>query len=54
MCLKSLRNEGVFQPLGAQDVLSIHDTAIERFGGLGGLLDVGLLESALAEPEALG
>ena len=38
-------------PLVAKDqVLAIHDTAIARFGGLPGVRDEGLLDSALAQP----
>lgn len=33
-----------------EDVLAIHASAIERFGGLDGLRDEGLLDSALAQP----
>jgi death on curing protein len=35
-----------------QDVLRLHDRQIERFGGSTGVRDMGLLESALAQPEA--
>lgn len=31
-------------------VLEIHSTVVARFGGLGGVRDEGLLESALAQP----
>lgn len=34
------------------DVLDIHKRQIERFGGLGGIRDDGLLDSALAQPQA--
>lgn len=34
------------------DVLDIHKRQIERFGGLDGIRDVGLLDSALAQPQA--
>ena len=38
-------------PLVAKDqVLAIHDAAIARFGGLPGMRDEGLLDSALAQP----
>lgn len=38
-------------PLVAKDqVLAIHDAAIARFGGLPGVRDEGLLDSALAQP----
>lgn len=33
-----------------EEVLTIHAATIERFGGLGGLRDEGLLDSALAQP----
>lgn len=32
------------------EVLAIHEAAISRFGGLSGMRDEGLLESALAQP----
>lgn len=35
-----------------EDVLRLHDRQVERFGGSAGLRDSGLLESALAQPEA--
>lgn len=34
------------------DVLNIHKRQIERFGGLDGIRDAGLLDSALAQPQA--
>ena len=34
------------------DVLAIHKRQIERFGGLDGIRDEGLLNSALAQPQA--
>lgn len=34
------------------DVLAIHQRQIERFGGLDGIRDEGLLDSALAQPQA--
>lgn len=34
------------------DVLDIHKRQIERFGGLDGIRDNGLLDSALAQPQA--
>lgn len=34
------------------DVLKIHNRQIERFGGTTGIRDEGLLESALAQPQA--
>ena len=36
--------------LSKEEVLVIHAAAIERFGGLVGLRDEGLLDSALAQP----
>ena len=38
------------EPLDRETVLSIHSAAIARFGGLDGVRDEGLLESALAQP----
>lgn len=38
--------------LSLQEVLRIHDRQIDRFGGSKGLRDRGLLQSALAQPEA--
>ena len=38
--------------LDVDDVLDIHATQLEIFGGSAGLRDRGLLESALAQPEA--
>lgn len=34
------------------DVIDIHQRQIERFGGLDGIRDEGLLESAVAQPQA--
>ncbi len=34
-----------------QEVLVLHDQLIERFGGAGGVRDLGLLESALQRPQ---
>lgn len=34
------------------DVLAIHQRQIERFGGLDGIRDEGLLDLALAQPQA--
>lgn len=34
------------------DVFNIHKRQIERFGGLDGIRDAGLLDSALAQPQA--
>ena len=36
--------------LTKNEVLSIHEIAIARFGGLDGVRDEGMLESALAQP----
>jgi death-on-curing protein len=38
------------QYLTLDEVLAIHQALVERFGGLGGVRDVGLLESALYRP----
>ena len=38
--------------LEIEDVLEIHAMQLERFGGSEGLRDLGLLESALAQPSA--
>ena len=38
--------------LSPQQVLAIHDQLVKRFGGSLGLRDVGLLESAVARPQA--
>lgn len=38
------------EPLDTEVVLRIHSAAIARFGGLDGVRDEGLLESALAQP----
>lgn len=35
-----------------EDVLRIHARQIEKFGGTSGIRDLGLLESALAQPQA--
>lgn len=39
--------------LDKTDCLAFHDQLIGRFGGLGGVRDEGLLESALARPQQL-
>jgi len=36
--------------LSSQDVLYLHEIAIEKFGGAQGVIDFGLLESAVAQP----
>lgn len=38
--------------LSIEEVIALHDVQLERFGGLAGLRDAGLLESALAMPQA--
>ncbi len=38
--------------LALPEVLALHDDQISRFGGTSGIRDVGLLESALAQPQA--
>jgi death on curing protein len=38
--------------LTAEEVLSLHRLQLDRFGGMPGVRDMGLLESALAQPEA--
>jgi death on curing protein len=35
-----------------EDVIRIHDRQIQKFGGTPGIRDIGLLESALAQPQA--
>ncbi len=40
----------IAEPLSKDTVLQIHAAAIARFGGLNGVRDEGLLESALAQP----
>jgi len=39
--------------LTLEDILRIHQRQIERFGGTPGIRDVNLLESALAQPQAI-
>ncbi|WP_165056640.1 MULTISPECIES: type II toxin-antitoxin system death-on-curing family toxin [unclassified Adlercreutzia] len=41
---------GLARPLSKEAVRSIHSAAIAKFGGLDGVRDEGLLESALAQP----
>ena len=36
--------------LTCEQVIELHDELIRKFGGMGGMRDVGLLESALASP----
>ncbi|MBD2465095.1 type II toxin-antitoxin system death-on-curing family toxin [Oscillatoria sp. FACHB-1407] len=38
--------------LEPSEILAIHDVQIARFGGMHGIRDEGLLESALAQPQA--
>ena len=38
--------------LTVDDVLAIHEEQLARFGGAAGLRDAGLLESAVAQPQA--
>jgi death-on-curing protein len=37
--------------LEVEDILDFHDDAIRRFGGDGGIHDLGLIESAVAQPQ---
>ena len=39
--------------LTLEEVLEIHDDQINRYGGASGIRDFGLLESALAQPQAI-
>jgi death-on-curing protein len=38
--------------LGLDEVIALHSNQIERYGGSAGVRDLGLLESAVAAPEA--
>jgi death-on-curing protein len=38
--------------LSLEEVLALHDDQLRRYGGAGGLRDLGLLSSAVAMPEA--
>lgn len=38
--------------LDLEDVLRIHNRQIQKFGGISGVRDLGLLESALSQPQA--
>ena len=38
--------------LGLEEVIALHSSQIERYGGSAGVRDLGLLESAVAAPEA--
>ena len=46
----SAKSEGV--PIPHEIVLAIHEDQLRRFGGLPGIRDEGLLDSALAQPFA--
>ena len=39
--------------LTLEEVLEIHDDQINRYGGASGIRDLGLLESALAQPQII-
>ena len=39
--------------LSVEDVLDLHAGQLERFGGGTGIRDIGLLESAVAQPQAM-
>ena len=39
--------------LTLEEVLEIHDDQINRYGGASGIRDLGLLESALAQPQTV-
>jgi death-on-curing protein len=43
-------NETLF--LNVEEVLEIHTDLIERYGGTNGVRDIGLLQSAVAMPQA--
>jgi len=45
-------NESEIRFLSLDDVLALHDMQIERYGGSPGIRDRGLLESAVAMPQA--
>lgn len=45
-------NESEFRFLSIDDVLVLHELQIERYGGSSGIRDRGLLESAVAMPQA--
>ena len=38
--------------LTKEEVIELHRRALEQFGGMAGLRDEGLLDSALAQPQA--
>ena len=39
-----------FKAINVATALAIHEEAVRRFGGMGGVRDEGLLESAMAQP----
>ena len=39
-----------FRPITKDEALAIHSAVVARFGGIDGVRDEGLLESALAQP----
>ena len=39
-----------FRPITKEEALAIHSAVVARFGGIDGVRDEGLLESALAQP----
>jgi hypothetical protein len=39
--------------MNLSDVIRLHDMAIARFGGASGIRDIGLLESAINQPEMM-
>lgn len=45
-------NTSTFKYLTVTQVLAIHDQMVKRFGGSFGVRDLGLVESAIARPEA--
>jgi death on curing protein len=45
-------SEGEIQFLNLEDVLTLHEMQIERYGGATGMRDQGLLESAIGMPQA--
>lgn len=40
----------IVQFLSVDEVLAVHESLVDRFGGIGGVRDLGLLESALYRP----
>ncbi len=45
-------SDAEFRFLSLDDVLTLHDMQIERYGGSSGIRDQGLLESAIGMPQA--